>query len=212
IEPIQGEGGDNHFRTEFMQSLRQICDENEALLIFDEVQSGVGITGKWWAYQHSGVTPDILAFGKKMQVCGILATDRIDDVADNVFHTSSRINSTWGGNLTDMVRSTRYLEIIEEENMVENAANMGKVLIKRLEKMEKEFPKLVSAVRGKGLFCAFNMSDADVRADLINKCYENGLIILSCGKTAVRFRPPLNINEKDLNGGLDIVADVLKTL
>jgi len=212
IEPIQGEGGDNHFRTEFMQALRQICDEHEALLIFDEVQSGVGITGKWWAYQHSGVTPDILSFGKKMQVCGILATDRIDDVADNVFHTSSRINSTWGGNLIDMVRSTRYLEIIEEENMVENAANMGKVLIRRMEEMEKEFPKLVSAVRGKGLFCAFNMSDAGVRTDLINKCYESGLLILSCGKTAVRFRPPLNINEKDLNNGLDIVVDVLKTL
>ncbi|MDA3842806.1 MAG: L-lysine 6-transaminase [Candidatus Kapabacteria bacterium] len=212
IEPIQGEGGDNHFRTKFMQALRQICDENEALLIFDEVQSGVGITGKWWAYQHYGVIPDILSFGKKMQVCGILATDRIDDVANNVFHTSSRINSTWGGNLVDMVRSTRYLEIIEEENMVENAANMGKVLISRLEEMEKEFPKLVSAVRGKGLFCAFNMSDADVRTDLINKCYESGLLILSCGKTAVRFRPPLNINDKDLNNGLDIVVDVLKTL
>jgi L-lysine 6-transaminase len=117
IEPIQGEGGDNHFRPEFLQRLRDIANEEDALLIFDEVQTGVGLTGTMWAHEQLGVKPDILAFGKKMQVCGILATNRVDEVPDNVFRVSSRINSTWGGSLTDMVRATRYLEIIQEDNI-----------------------------------------------------------------------------------------------
>jgi L-lysine 6-transaminase len=84
LEPIQGEGGDNHFRKEFFIKLREICDENEILLIFDEVQTGIALTGKWWAHQHY-VKPDIISFGKKTQVCGILSTNRVDDIKENVF-------------------------------------------------------------------------------------------------------------------------------
>ena len=138
IEPIQGEGGDNHFRVEFMQELRRLADEHEALLIFDEVQTGIGSTGKMWAHEHF-VKPDILAFGKKTQVCGILAGKRVDEIPGNVFHVSSRINSTWGGNLTDMVRSQRYLEIIEEEQLVEHAAKEGEFLLGRIHELEEEF-------------------------------------------------------------------------
>src|SRR5687767_6462027 len=103
IEPIQCEGGDHHFRPEFLRKLREYADRFEALLIFDEVQTGMGATGTMWAYQQLGVTPDIVAFGKKTQVCGIMSTARIDDIETNVFRVSSRINSTWGGNLADMV-------------------------------------------------------------------------------------------------------------
>lgn len=94
IEPIQGEGGDNHFRPEFFQYLRKITEENEIILILDEVQTGVGTTGKFWAFEHSGMVPDIIAFGKKMQVCGIMASDKLNEV-DSVFKIPSRINSTW---------------------------------------------------------------------------------------------------------------------
>jgi len=104
LEPIQGEGGDNHFRADFFQELRTIADESEVMLIFDEVQTGIGLTGKMWCYQHFGIEPDMLAFGKKAQVCGFLCSARIDEVENNVFHESSRINSTWGGNLVDMIR------------------------------------------------------------------------------------------------------------
>ena len=97
IEPMQGEGGDNHFRDEFLQKLRQYADEREALLIFDEVQTGFYGSGKPWLWQHSGVRPDVVSFGKKTQTCGIYAGSRIDEVPDNVFKLSSRINSTWGG-------------------------------------------------------------------------------------------------------------------
>lgn len=111
-EPIQGEGGDRHMRPEFFAAMRELCVEYDALLIFDEVQTGVGMTGTPWAYQQLGVTPDVVAFGKKAQVCGVMAGGRVDDVPDNVFRVSSRINSTWGGNLTDMVRARRILEVI----------------------------------------------------------------------------------------------------
>lgn len=212
IEPIQGEGGDNHFRPEFMKQLRQLADENEALLIFDEVQTGVGITGKWWAHQHTDVVPDIMAFGKKMQVCGILATDRLDEVEDNVFQKPSRINSTWGGNLTDMVRSTKYLEIIDEDNLVDNAAQRGKHLLNHLIRLQKEYPSLISNARGKGLFCAFDMRDSETRNKFQGKCFDLGLIILPCGEKAMRFRPPLNITDEQLDTGFDIIRDVMKTM
>src|SRR4051812_16402978 len=122
IEPIQGEGGDNHFRAEWLKKLREICDKNEMLLIFDEVQTGGGTTGKAWCCEHFGVVPDLAAFGKKIQVCGVMAGPRLDEVKDNAFRLPSRLNSTWGGNFTDMVRSKHFLRIIEEENLFENAA------------------------------------------------------------------------------------------
>ena len=115
IEPIQAEGGDNFFRKEFFDKLRKIADENEILLMFDEVQTGFGLTGKFWASDYYA-KPDIIAFGKKAQVCGIMVSDRIDDIDDNVFKVSSRINSTWGADLTDMVRSKFILDVIKNEN------------------------------------------------------------------------------------------------
>ncbi|MBU1920626.1 L-lysine 6-transaminase, partial [bacterium] len=157
IEPIQGEGGDNHFRSEFMRELRRLADEHDFMLIFDEVQSGIGLTGKMWAHQHFGMSPDMIAFGKKTQVCGFLCTDRIDEVPDNVFHVGSRINSTWGGNLIDMVRFSHYLKIIQEDKLVENAAAVGKRALSSLQKLGDEFPKLISNVRGRGLMCAFDL-------------------------------------------------------
>src|SRR6059036_802469 len=138
IEPIQGEGGDNHFRGEWLQKLRKICDENELLLIFDEVQCGMGVTGRNWCCEHFDVVPDLLAFGKKAQLCGVMAGPRIDEVKDNAFRLPSRLNSTWGGNFTDMVRSTHYLRIIEEEHLVENAGKVGAHFLDQLRELQRE--------------------------------------------------------------------------
>src|SRR6185369_13769130 len=110
-EPIQGEGGDNHFRGEWLAKLRELCDQYDILLIFDEVQTGSGTSGARWCCEHFGVLPDLLAFGKKVQVCGVMAGPKLDEVPDNCFRLPSRINSTWGGNLTDMVRCTHHLQI-----------------------------------------------------------------------------------------------------
>jgi L-lysine 6-transaminase len=211
IEPIQGEGGDNHFRPEFMHFLREVTLENEIIFICDEVQTGVGLTGKFWAYEHTGIVPDIIAFGKKMQVCGILSSERINDV-DSVFKVSSRINSTWGGNLTDMVRATRYLQIIEEENLVENARVVGEYLVGKLVALHESFPDVVTNTRGKGLMAAFDLPDGDVRAAFLAKIRENGLLMVGSGNRSVRFRPPLNVSKEEIDEGLDIIDRSLRVV
>ena len=143
----------------------RLCDEHEMMFIVDEVQSGVGLTGKMWAYQHFDFEPDILAFGKKTQVCGIMVSDRVDEVKENVFNVPSRLNSTWGGNLVDMVRCQKYLEIIEEENLIKNAENQGKRLLQGLEEIEKKYPQKISNARGRGLMCAFDLPTPEKRDD-----------------------------------------------
>src|ERR1700682_5722692 len=171
-EPIQGEGGDRHFRPQFFAAMRELCDEYDALLIFDEVQTGCGGTGTPWAYQQLGVAPDVVAFGKKTQVCGIMAGRRVDEVRDNVFSVSSRINSTWGGNLVDMVRSRRILEIIESDELLVRAAKAGRYLLDQLEALEAEFPGLVLDVRGRGLMCAFILPSAAPRGEVIQRLWD----------------------------------------
>jgi L-lysine 6-transaminase len=211
IEPIQGEGGDNHFRKEFFEQLRQLADENDAMLIFDEVQTGVGITGKFWAYEHF-VKPDILVFGKKMQVCGILVSRRVDEVEENVFRVPSRINSTWGGNLADMVRATKFLEVIEEDRLVENAASVGAYLREHLEALQAEFPHLVSNARGRGLMCAFDLPNPEVRQRFLEGLKGNGLLMLPCGERSVRFRPPLCITREQVDEGMGIIRATMSRL
>jgi len=210
IEPIQGEGGDNHFRDEFFVALRQICDENEMLFIMDEVQTGIGITGKWWAHQYNSVKPDIISFGKKTQVCGLLAGKRVEEVDKNVFSESSRINSTFGGNLADMVRFHIILEIIEKENLIENAKNMGVVLKKELQFLSEEFPAYVTNPRGLGLFAAFDLPSQTERDKVINGLLKNKLLMLPSGDEAIRFRPHLNVTSEDLKTSIDIIKSTIK--
>jgi L-lysine 6-transaminase len=203
IEPIQGEGGDNHFRKEFFQELRRLADEYEAMLVFDEVQAGLGLTGKMWSYEHYDVKPDMVAFGKKTQVCGFMCGPRIDEIEENVFRVSSRLNSTWGGTLVDMVRSGRYLEIMAEERLLENAAARGAELLAGLEALQREFPDHLSNARGKGLMCAFDFKDGALRDSVIAKAYEEGVVVIASGPTAIRFRPPLMIPKGALAEGLE---------
>jgi L-lysine 6-transaminase len=207
-EPIQGEGGDRHFRPEFFAEMRRLCDEFDALLIFDEVQTGCGMTGTPWAYQQLGVAPDVVAFGKKTQVCGVMAGRRVDDVADNVFAVSSRINSTWGGNLTDMVRSRRILETIEGEQLLSHAANLGRHLLSRLQDLATEFPGQVRDPRGRGLMCAFSMPTASQRDELIEALWARRVIMLA----SVRFRPALTASRTEIDAAVDAVRSVLATL
>jgi L-lysine 6-transaminase len=212
MEPIQGEGGDNHFRPEFFKQLRQICDENEIMLIFDEVQSGVALTGKMWAWQHFGVKPDMFCFGKKTQVCGFVSTKRIDDVEKNVFHESSRINSTWGGNLTDMVRSNIYFKIIHDEKLVDLAAKNGAYLLQKVEALAEEYPTIISNARGRGLMCAFDVVTPEKRDQLQEKIVNNGAIILACGTHSIRFRPPLNISTQEIDLGMEIIRKSVREI
>ena len=192
IEPIQGEGGDNHFRGEWLATLRRLCDEFEVLLIFDEVQCGVGVTGRNWCCEHFGVLPDLLAFGKKAQVGGVMAGPRLDEVTDNCFRLPGRINSTWGGNLTDMVRATHYLHIIEQERLVENARVIGAACLEGLRDLSAAEP-LIQAPRGRGLMLAFDLPSREQRDEFHAGLFELGLLALRCGERSIRFRPVLDI-------------------
>lgn len=212
LEPIQGEGGDNHFRGDFLRELRRLADELDFLLIYDEVQTGVGLTGKFWCYEHfEGAEPDAVAFGKKMQICGFLGGKRFDDVEKNVFVESSRINSTWGGNLADMVRGQRYLEIIEEENLVENARLRGDVLLTGLRELQERHP-VVTQARGRGLMAAFDLPDTDSRNKVLAQAREDGVLGLPSGPRSIRFRPALNVTDADLHRGIDILDRAIKTV
>ncbi len=208
IEPIQAEGGDNHFRKEFFVKIRELASENDIIFIMDEVQTGIGITGKMWAHQYY-VEPDAISFGKKAQVCGVLAGKKFDEVVGNVFNTSGRINSTWGGNLVDMVRFTRYLQIIHEENLLDNVVKVGGYLKTKLEEVEKEFPKLVSNARGLGMFCAFDMTSPEKRLELRQRTFEKGLLLIGCGERSIRFRPPLNMTTDEVDEGIKIIRESL---
>ncbi|HET7746403.1 MAG TPA: L-lysine 6-transaminase [Vicinamibacteria bacterium] len=212
IEPIQAEGGDNHFRPEFLQALQRLARENECFFIVDEVQTGIGITGKMWGYEHFGLEPDALAFGKKMQVCGCLVSARVDEEPDNVFKVSSRINSTWGGGLTDMVRSARYLEVIEEERLVDNARVAGERLLRGLADLQAEMDGRMTNARGRGLMIAFDLPSTEVRDKVHRKLVENGLLLLTCGVRSIRFRPPLNLSAAEGDAALDIVRRSLRQI
>jgi L-lysine 6-transaminase len=204
VEPIQGEGGDNHFRGEWLKKLREICDEHEMLLIFDEIQTGFGTTGRNWCCQYFGVTPDLMAFGKKAQACGVMAGPRIDEVKDNAFRLPSRLNSTWGGNFTDMVRSTHFMHIIESENLVENARVMGERILKSLHTIAAEFP-IMTAVRGRGLFIAFDLPDPETRDKFWKGLFDGGVLALKSGEQAIRFRPALDINAEAIDEAMDLL-------
>lgn len=209
IEPIQGEGGDNHFRPEFFQALRRLADEHEFLFIVDEIQSGMGLTGKTWAVEHMGVEPDIIVFGKKSQVCGMIAGPRLDEVEGHVFAEESRINSTFGGDLTDMTRSARFLQIIQEDNLIEHTAKMGKIMMDGLWGLAEDSKGKMSNVRGRGLMIAFDLANQEDRDASIDRMKENGLYALKSGNRSIRFRGMLDLPEEIINESLEIVEKSL---
>jgi L-lysine 6-transaminase len=211
IEPIQGEGGDNHFRGEFLRALRQICDDHDLLLIFDEIQSGMGITGRNWCSQHFDVLPDLLVFGKKAQVCGVMAGPRLDEAKDNCFRLPGRISSTWGGNFTDYVRSTHYLRIIEQERLVENARVKGEVLLAELQALACTYPA-VTAVRGRGLMLAFDLPNTATRDAFWKGAYELGLLVVRSGEHSIRLRPVLDIKDDIIQSALRIMDQQCRRL
>jgi len=212
-EPIQGEGGDNHMRPEFLQEMQRLCQENDALFVLDEVQTGVGLTGTAWAYQQLGIEPDIVAFGKKVQLGGIMAGRRVDEVPCNVFTVSGRINSTWGGGLADMVRSRRLLEIIEHDRVFDQAASVGAWFLKQLLELGTGFTGLVSNMRGRGLMCAFDLPGTAERDSLLAILREQEkILLLPSGERSIRFRPALTITTDELSTGLNGLDRALSRL
>jgi L-lysine 6-transaminase len=213
IEPIQGEGGDRHFRPEFLRALRRVADEKGCLLVYDEVQTGFFASGKRWCFEHfPGAEPDLVAFGKKAQICGFFSGPRIDEVPDNVLRESSRINSTWGGNLVDMVRCRRVLEIIREENLVENVRAAGEEGLALLREVSAEFPRLIHNVRGRGCLLAFDLPSPEAREEAFKRLYHKRLLALRCGTQSIRLRPALDVRPEALARAAGILAEVAREM
>ena len=199
-EPIQGEGGDNHLRPEFLRVMQQLAHDHDALFIVDEVQTGMGTTGTTWTYQQLGLEPDVVAFSKKAQLGGIMAGRRVDEVKDNVFKVSGRINSTWGGGLVDMVRATRILEIIEREGLIEAAGPKGAHLVERLWEIAEKTEGALSNIRGRGLMVAVDLPDPQTRDNVLNRLRDHEHVLgLPSGEKAIRFRPALSVTEAELD-------------
>lgn len=208
-EPIQAEGGDHHFRPEFLQAIERIVHQHEALFIVDEIQTGVGLTGTTWAYQQLGLHPDIVAFGKKTQVCGIMAGRLVDTVPDNALVTSGRLNSTWGGNLTDMVRARRIMEVIEADHLVDHARQLGVWLLDQLRQLAGKYPGLMTDPRGRGLMCAFSLPSGRLRSEFFAGLLDHHVMMIGSGDRTVRFRPPLTVTQAELAQGLAAIDAVL---
>lgn len=203
LETIQGEGGDNHFTPRYFAALRKLADKYESMLILDEVQTGVGLTGKMWAYEHFGIVPDMISFGKKTQVCGFASTGRIDSVPDNVFHVPSRINSTWGGNIVDMVRFTAIAKIIQEDNLVQNAAIVGEYLLNQL----RQLP-VISCPRGQGLMIAFDLDTPELRNIILEKIQKK-MTALPCGERSIRLRPHLIFSKENADEAMTYIHEAI---
>ncbi|HEX6198513.1 MAG TPA: L-lysine 6-transaminase [Jiangellaceae bacterium] len=212
-EPIQGEGGDNHMRPEFLQAMQELVHRNDALFILDEVQTGAGTTGTPWAYQQLGLEPDVVAFAKKVQVGGIMAGGRVDEVSENVFAVSGRINSTWGGGLVDMVRSRRIMEIVERDGLIAQAGPKGARLVAGLSELQAKLPSVLANVRGRGLMVAFDLPDRRARDTALARLRDDeGVLALPSGTNAIRFRPALNVSDEELTMGITAVERVLTNI
>ena len=212
-EPIQCEGGDRHLRAEFLLAVQDLCLRYDALFVVDEVQTGAGATGTPWCYQQLGLSPDLVAFGKKVQLGGVMAGRRVDEVDQNVFRTPGRIDSTWGGNLTDMVRSRRLLQLVEETSAIANAANVGQHLLVRLVELEQAWPKAVSNARGRGLVAAIDLATRELRSSVITALWrEEHVIAFGCGERTLRLRPALSMTVDEVDAGCDALNRVVSRL
>ena len=206
VDPIQGEGGDKHFEAQIFHELRALADTYSSMLIFDEVQTGLGATGKMWAYEHFGVVPDMMCFGKKTQVCGFCATDRIDEVKENVFSTSGRINSTWGGNIVDMVRFQYIADAIQKYDLVSNAAQVGGHFMNALSRIDG-----LHNIRGRGLMIAFDLETTAER-DQLKSLLQERMIVLTCGTRSIRLRPTLSFSKADADTACNIIEHSISKL
>lgn len=207
VEPIQGEGGVVPAEKEFLRNLRDLADEVDAVLIFDEVQTGIGRTGKLFAYQLFGVEPDVMtlakALGNGVPIGAIVAKGKAKDVLKPGLHAS-----TFGGNLLATRAGIEVLKIVSNEDFLKEVEKKGEYLKKKLNELKEKYPNLIDYVRGKGLM--IGMVCKVPCADIVKSCLEKGLIINCTAQNVLRFVPPLIIKEEEIDLGVEILDGVLK--
>jgi len=199
IESVQGEGGYIPASQKFIKHLREVTKKYDIPLIFDEVQAGLGRTGKWWGFEHYKVDPDIMASAKSLQVGATISTKKYDP------NENGAVSSTWGGGQRiDMAVGLKTIEIIEKEKLLKNSERMGNYMMKRLGEIKDKYPGEIIDVRGLGLMIGAEFNDKERRDCVELECFKNGLIVLGCGSKTIRFSPPLIITKEEVDKGLDV--------
>jgi predicted acetylornithine/succinylornithine family transaminase len=205
IEPIQGEGGINIATAEYLQAIRRLCDEKDALMIVDEVTTGIGRTGKWFGYQHFDVDPDIItmakALGGGVAIGAMMAKEEIAACLVPGKHAT-----TFGGNCLACAAGIAVIEAIEENNLLENAAELGQYTKNKLEQLKQKHP-IIEGIRGIGLMIGVQLSDPG--AEIVKKCLEKGLRINCTHETVLRFMPPMIVAKDQIDQAIDILDAVL---
>lgn len=208
VEPIQDEGGNNLFRGDFLQELRKLANESKALLIFDESKIGFGPSGSWWCFERFGVTPDIIIFGGRTQVAGLLLHDKLAETKEEFFKINRKdICLSLNNSIPDMVRSMVYLKVIEKEDLVKKAKKVGEYFLAKLRELEAVSAQ-VKNTRGVGTLLAFDLPDKIKREKVLKKLQEN-LLIQGCGEKSIKFRPALTFGKEDADLLLDYVKKAL---
>tara|TARA_Y100001934_G_C12281283_1_gene740050 strand:- start:108 stop:1346 length:1239 start_codon:yes stop_codon:yes gene_type:complete len=210
LEPIQSEGGDNYFHTEFLKELRGLCDRHDSLLIFDEVHTGLTGTGQWWDWQYHGVKPDLMVFGARAQVCGIALAQRVHESKGPIVSPGASL-ARFEGRLVDMMWCQRMIEIIEEDDLLSSAATMGDYLHKLVNDIPDIIPE-ISNIRGRGLWVTFDFPSAVERDKVVAACFEEMLIVRPCGDSSIRIRPTLDVKADAIGRGIaQLEAALCKT-
>jgi 4-aminobutyrate aminotransferase len=204
IEPIQGEGGYNVPSMEFMKEVDRLAKIHSIPLISDEIQAGMGRTGKWWAIEHFGIKPDIITVAKPLRVGATLGRTELFPQQEY------RISSTWGeGNALSSAIGYRMIEIIEKENLLDNATRMGNYFLDQLRSLQGKYP-FIHDVRGIGLMDAVEIDTRERRNSMIRKAFEKGLLLLGCGYKVIRFLPPLDVRKREIDMALNILEETCK--
>jgi len=205
VEPIQGEGGINIANIEYLQTVRRLCDENGALMIFDEVQTGMGRTGKWFAYQHFDVEPDVMTMAKALGGgVAIGAMMAKEEIAASL--VPGKHASTFGGNALACAAAIAVIEAIEQDNLLENAVRLGQYTKEKLQQL-KEKHVIIDHVRGIGLMIGVQLTSSG--AEIADRCLQNGLRINCTNETVLRFMPPMIATRSQIDQAVDILDSVL---
>jgi len=208
MEPLQDKGGNNLFREGFLKQVRDLASESNTLLIFNECNVGFGPSGKWWCHQTFDIRPDLMVFGGRTQVAGVVATEKLDEVKRHCFnHERNRLETKWGGDLADMVRCEIYMQIIEKEDLLKQAKKIGEYMLAKLRELEAVSAK-ISNTRGIGTLTAFDLPNSMSR-NLVLSYLQKHMLIRGCGLQSICFRPPLIFGKEEADLTMDYIRKAL---